>query len=64
MVQNTGTGHYTSDSYDFKSKQWRHYDDTTVKDVKEHEVRFGRNESAYIVFYMHTSCFNAIAASK
>ena len=57
---NTSTGHYTSDSYDFKSKKWRNYNDSSVKDIKEHEVRYGRAKSAYIVFYMHKNCFDDI----
>ena len=58
--ENTGTGHYTSDNFDFKSKKWRSYNDSSVKDIKEHEVRYGRTQSSYIVFYMHVSCYNAI----
>ena len=57
---NTSTGHYTSDSYDFKSKKWRNYNDSSVKDIKEHEVRYGRAKSAYIVFYMLSNCFDDI----
>lgn len=61
--QNTATGHYTSDSYDFKSKKWRLYNDSSVKEVTEHEVRYGRLHSAYIVFYMQDQCFAAISNS-
>jgi len=58
--QDTNTGHYTSDSFDFKSKRWRNFNDSTVKEINEHEVRYGRGESAYIVFYMHEKCYNEI----
>lgn len=58
--QNTGTGHYTSDSFDFKSKKWRCYNDSSVKEINQHEVRFGRSHSAYIVFYMHNQCYDTI----
>lgn len=62
--QNTATGHYTSDSFDFKSEKWRSYNDSSVKEIKEHEARFGRLESAYIVFYMHVDSFNAIMSKQ
>ena len=55
--ENTETGHYTSDSYDFKSHKWRSYNDSSVKEINEHEVRFSRGTSAYIVFYMHSKCY-------
>jgi len=59
--QNTRAGHYLSDVYDFKSKSWHSYDDSSVKGVTEHEVRFGRQQSAYIVFYMHDRTYNALS---
>ena len=61
---NTSAGHYTSDSYDFKSNCWRNYNDSTVKDIKLHEVCYGRSHSAYIVFYLHSSCYEKIKNSS
>lgn len=59
---NTESGHYTCDCYDFKSKQWRSYDDSSVKDVSENAVHNSRSKSGYIVFYMHSSCYDSIAS--
>jgi len=57
---NTASGHYTCDCYDFKSKQWRNYNDSSVKNVDETIVLSERSHSAYIVFYMHSSCYDSI----
>ena len=57
---NSDNGHYTCDCYDFKSKQWRNYNDSSVKDVSQTNIV--KSKSAYIVFYMHSSCFQSIAS--
>nr|XP_047133420.1 ubiquitin carboxyl-terminal hydrolase 37 isoform X2 [Hydra vulgaris] len=56
----TSTGHYTSDIYDFKSDCWKNYNDSTVKDIKVHEVCYGRSQSACIVFYLYNACYQSI----
>ncbi|XP_066933847.1 ubiquitin carboxyl-terminal hydrolase 37-like [Clytia hemisphaerica] len=56
---NTASGHYTCDCYDFKSKQWRNYNDSSVKEMDEYDWN-RRSSSAYIVFYMHDKCYQSI----
>lgn len=59
---NAQSGHYTCDCYDFKSKEWRNYNDSSVKYITDNDVYDGRSKSGYIVLYMHSSCFNSICS--
>lgn len=54
----TGRGHYVCDVLNVQSGVWKSYNDTYVKKVKEEEV-FGvdRMRDAYILFYLHDTCF-------
>jgi len=53
-------GHYTSDVYDCKESEWKSYDDLNVKKISEHEIQYGRKQSAYILFYIDEVCFKLI----
>ena len=57
----TSSGHYTCDCYDFKSKKWRSFNDSSVEEISEEQF-LRNNSSAYILFYMHNSCFTGIEA--
>jgi len=54
------SGHYLSDVYDCNTKQWTSYDDSTATKVSEHSVRYKRQQSGYIFFYMYKQCVDAI----
>ena len=56
---NTSSGHYTCDCYDFKSKKWLSFNDSSVHEISDEQF-VKNNSSAYILFYMHSSCFNSI----
>ena len=58
---NTSSGHYTCDCYDFKSKKWRSFNDSSVNEISDAQLN-RNNSSAYILFYMHESCFNSIGS--
>ena len=59
---NTSSGHYTCDCYDFKSKKWRSFNDSSVNEISDAQL-LRNNSSAYILFYMHESCFNGIESN-
>ncbi|PFX20725.1 Ubiquitin carboxyl-terminal hydrolase 37 [Stylophora pistillata] len=64
IVSHLGTsstsGHYISDVYDCKTKQWTSYDDSAATKVAEHSVRYKRQHSGYIFFYLYKQCVDAI----
>ncbi|KAL9957804.1 hypothetical protein ACROYT_G034751 [Oculina patagonica] len=64
IVSHLGTsstsGHYISDVYDCKTKQWTSYDDSTATKLTEHGVRYKRQHSGYIFFYLYKQCVDAI----
>lgn len=68
IVNHLGTrstsGHYISDVYDCNTKQWTSYDDSTATKVTEHSVRYKRQQSGYIFFYMYKQCVDAIENSS
>jgi len=64
IVSHLGTrstsGHYISDVFDCKTKQWTSYDDSTATKISEHGVRYKRQHSGYIFFYLYKQCVDAI----
>uniref|UniRef100_A0A5S6QK77 Ubiquitin carboxyl-terminal hydrolase n=1 Tax=Trichuris muris TaxID=70415 RepID=A0A5S6QK77_TRIMR len=46
------TGHYVSDVFDWKERDWYCYDDSTVSRTSEHNVQKKREKNGYIFFYV------------
>ena len=49
----SNSGHYTSDAFSLKTKQWLSYDDTKVELISEQEVFENCTRTGYIFFYVH-----------
>ena len=49
----SNSGHYISDVYSLKTKQWSSYDDSKVETISEEEVLTKRSNTGYIFFYIH-----------
>eukprot|EP00960_Hanusia_phi_P062241 765097-Hanusia_phi.AAC.2 len=57
--QSASSGHYVSDIYDSKQKQWNRYDDAVVSCMGDalHAQRSDWTTGGYLLVYMHNSCY-------
>ncbi|CAH1790003.1 unnamed protein product [Owenia fusiformis] len=53
-------GHYISDVYNMEKGCWFSCDDSFVKQIKEQDVRTGKQRSGYIFFYMDKQIFEEL----
>ncbi|XP_008824998.1 ubiquitin carboxyl-terminal hydrolase 26 [Nannospalax galili] len=58
------SGHYISDSFDFKKRDWFTYSDLLVSRIKEDYMQKTRLSTGYVFFYMHNKIFEELLARE